>query len=123
MQDQRLKNKSFIDAWKKAFAGIWYAIKTQRNLKIQLVIAVIVIICAIYFKLNITECMFLSFATMLVIITEVMNTAVEETVNLCIDKFHPIAKIAKDVAAGAVVLSSLNAVITAVFIIVSNIIK
>lgn len=123
MQDQKFKNKSFIDAWKKAFEGIWYAIKTQRNLKIQLVIAVIVVICAIYFKLNITECMFLSFATMLVIITEVMNTAVEETVNLCTDKFHPLAKIAKDVAAGAVVLSSLNAVIIAVFIFISNITK
>lgn len=123
MQDQRLKNKRFIDAWGKAFSGIWYAVKTQRNLKIQLVIAIIVIICAIYFKLNITECMFLSFATMLVIITEVMNTAVEETVNLFTDKFHPIAKIAKDVAAGAVVLSSLNAVIIAIFIVVSNIIN
>ena len=53
MEDERLKNKSFIDAWKKAFSGIWYAIKTQRNLKVQLVIAVIVIMCAIYFKVNI----------------------------------------------------------------------
>ena len=123
MQDQRLKNKNFIDAWKKAFGGIWYALKTQRNLKIQLLIAIIVIICAIYFKLNIIECMFLSFATMLVIITEVMNTAIEETVNLCTDKFHPLAKLAKDVAAGAVVLSALNAVIIAVFIVISNIIK
>lgn len=123
MQDQRLKNKNFIDAWKKAFSGIWYAIKTQRNLKIQLVIAIIVIICQIYLKLNIVECMFLSFATMLVIITEVINTAIEETVNLCTDKFHPLAKLAKDVAAGAVVLSALNAVIIAVFIVINNVIK
>lgn len=120
MEDERLKNKNFIDAWKKAFNGIWYSIRTQRNIKVQLVIAIIVIIASIYFKLNITECMFLTFATMLVIITEVMNTAVEEVVNLCTDKFHPIAKIAKDVAAGAVVLSSLNAVIIAIFIFVSK---
>ena len=66
--------------------------------------------------------MFLSFATMLVIIVEVVNTAIEEAVNLCTDKFHPIAKIAKDVAAGAVVLSALNAVIIAIFIIVNKII-
>lgn len=121
MEDERLKNKNFIDAWKKAFSGIWYTIKTQRNLKIQLVIALIVVIACIILKLNITECMFLIFATMLVIITETMNTAVETAVNLCTDKFHPLAKIAKDVAAGAVVLSSLNAVIMAIFIIISKI--
>ena len=120
MKDERLKNKNFIDSWKKAFSGIWYSIKTQRNLKIQLIIAVIVVLCMIFFKLNIVECIFLSFATMLVIITEVMNTAVEATVDLCTDKFHPIAKIAKDVAAGAVVLSSLNAVIVAVLIAVGK---
>lgn len=123
MQDQRLKNKSFIHAWKNAFSGIWYAIKSQRNLKIQLLIAAVVIICAIYFKVSIIEWMFLSFAIMLVFISELINTAIEESVNLCTDKFHPIAKIAKDVAAGAVVLASLNAVIIAIFIVVSNIVK
>lgn len=122
MEDERLKNKNFIDAWKKALGGIWYAIKTQRNVKVQLVIAVIVIIASIYFKVNITEAMFLTFATMLVIITEVINTAIEEAVNLCTDKFHPLAKISKDVAAGAVVLTALNAVIIAIFIIASKII-
>lgn len=122
MEDERLKNKNFIEAWKKAFGGIWYAIKTQRNVKVQLVIALVVIICALYFKVTIIEAMFLSFATMLVIIVEVINTAIEETVNLCTDKFHPIAKIAKDVAAGAVVLSALNAVIIALLIISSKII-
>lgn len=116
MEDERLKNKNFIEAWKKAFSGIWYAIKTQRNVKVQLVIAVVVIACCIYFKLNITEWMFLIFATILVIITEVMNTAIEEAVNLCTNKYHPIAKIAKDVAAGTVVLSALNAVIMAIFV-------
>ena len=122
MEDERLKNKNFIDAWKKAFSGIWYAIKTQRNIKVQLCIAVVVIICAIVFKLNTTECIFLTFATMLVIITEVINTAIEEAVNLTTEEFHPIAKIAKDVAAGAVVLAALNAVIIAIFIFVSKII-
>ena len=122
VEDERLKNKNFIDAWKKAFSGIWYAIKTQRNIKVQLCIAVVVIICSILFKLNITEYIFLTFATMLVIITEMVNTAIEETVNLCTDKYHPIAKIAKDVAAGAVVLAALNAVIVAILIFLSKII-
>ena len=121
MEDERLKNKNAIDSWKKAFSGIWYSIKTQRHVRVQLLIAVGVILCCIFFKLDIIECMFLTFATMLVIITEVTNTAVEETVNLCTNKFHPIAKIAKDVAAGAVVLSAINAVIIAIFIVIKNI--
>ena len=122
MEDERLKNKHYIDSWKNGLSGIWYTVRTQRNLKIQLVIALIIIFCCIYFKLTIIECMFLSFATMLIIITEVMNTAVEEAVNLCTDKFHPLAKLAKDIAAGAVVLSAVNGVIIAIFITISKII-
>lgn len=120
MEDERLRNKNFIDAWRKAFSGIWYTIKTQRNIKIQLVIALIVVLSMVFFKLNITECIFLTFAIMLVIILEVVNTAIEATVNLCTDKFHPIAKIAKDVAAGAVVLAALNAVIIFILICVGR---
>ena len=120
MEDERLKNKNFIDAWKKAFGGIWHAIKTQKNLKVQLVIAFIVIICSIYFNVNITEAMFLSFAIMLVIITEVINTAIEEAVNLCTDKYHDLAKIAKDVAAGAVLLAAINAIVIAILILVNK---
>lgn len=122
MKDERLKNKGFMESWKKAFEGILYCVKTQRNLKIQLVIAIIVIIAGFYFKVNITEAMFLTFAIMLVLITEVMNTAIEETVNLCTDKYHPLAKLAKDIGAGAVVLSAINSVIIAIFIFGSKLI-
>ena len=54
---------------------------------------------------------------MLVIIAEVMNTAIEATVDLVTKEYHPMAKIAKDVAAGAVVLAAINAVIVAILII------
>ena len=117
LEDDRLKNKNFIDAWKKAFNGIWYAIKTQRNVKIQLSIAVVIIAICIIAKPSKVECIFLTFATMLVIIAEVMNTAIEATVDLVTKEYHPMAKIAKDVAAGAVVLAAINAVIVAILII------
>lgn len=117
MEDDRLKNKNFIDAWKKAFSGIWYAIKTQRNVKVQLAIAVVIIAICIIVKPSKVECIFLTFATMLVIIAEVMNTAIEATVDLVTKEYHPMAKIAKDVAAGAVVLAAINAVIVAILII------
>ena len=121
MQDNKhLKNKNFIEAWKKAFAGILYAIKSQRNVKIQLVIAIIVIISGIIIKFTITEWIAIIIVTMLVIITEVINTAIEETVNLCTKEYHPIAKIAKDTSAGAVVLAALTAVIVAILILIGR---
>lgn len=121
MEDERLKNKNFIDAWKKAFSGIWYSIKTQRNIKVQLCIALVIIISCIIFKLTYIEVIILVFATMLVIAMEVMNTAIETVVNLYTDKYHPLAKIAKDVAAGAVVITAINAVIIAIIMFVGKI--
>lgn len=121
MEDDRLRNKNFWDAFKKAISGIWYGVKTQRNIKIQIVVSILVIIAAIILKLNITEFIFITFAIMLVIITEMVNTAIETAVNLCTDKYHDLAKIAKDVAAGAVVLSAVNAMIIAILIVVGKI--
>ena len=121
MEDNRLKNKNYLYSWINAFKGIWYTIKTQTNIKIQLVIGIIVISACIYFKLNWIECMFLAFATMFIIVIELINTAIETVVDLYTKEFHPLAKIAKDVAAGAVVLSAINAVIIAVLIVLSRI--
>ena len=54
MEDDRLRNKNFWDALKKALSGIWYGIKTQRNIKIQLVLAVIVMVLCLFYGLNTT---------------------------------------------------------------------
>lgn len=121
MEDERLKNKNIIEAFKKAFSGIWYAIRTQKNVKIQLLIAVILNILCFLFKVTAIEYMFISLSIMLVIITEVINTAIETTVNLYTDKYHELAKIAKDVSAGAVVLAALNGIIIATVILISRI--
>ena len=120
-EDVRLKNKNYLYSWINAFKGIWYTIKTQRNIKIQLVIGVIVIFVCVYFKLSITECIFLAMATMIIIVAELVNTAVETVVDLCTKEYHPLAKIAKDVAAGAVVVAAINAVIVGILIAVSKI--
>lgn len=116
MKHNKLKNRSFLDAAKNAFNGIWYCIKTQKNIRIQLIIAVIVITISLIFKLNYIEMIFIVLAIMLVLITEVINTAIESVVDLVTKEYNPIAKIAKDVAAGAVVLASVNAVIIAIII-------
>ena len=122
-KDSRLYNKNFIEAWKKGFSGIAHGFKTQRNLKIQLVAGIVVIILGIILKISNAEWAILMLSVFLVLGTEMMNTAVEAAVDLCTEEYHEKAKIAKDVAAGAVVLTALNAVIVSYFLFADKIVQ
>jgi len=113
---QKLHNSNFIEACDNAVNGIIYATTTQSNIKKQLVIAVIVMILSLFFNLSKAEFLCLTFAVFFVIFSEMVNTAIETVVDLYTDKYHPKAKIAKDVGAGAVVLAAINAVIVSYFL-------
>ena len=115
-KDQKIKNSSFIDAWKNAFNGIIYATTTQSNIKRQLIIAVVVVIISLFFNLNRAEFLCFLFTIVLIIFAEMVNTAIETVVDLYVDVYHPKAKIAKDVAAGGVVITTINAIIVAYFL-------
>ena len=114
--EHKLKNDNFIEAWYNAINGIVYTATTQRNFRIQLVLAVIVLALSLCYGLGTTEFLCLVFALFFVIFAEMVNTAIETVVDLFVDVYHPKAKIAKDVAAGAVVLSACNALIVGYFI-------
>lgn len=115
-EDSRTKNKNFLDAWKNAINGIIYATTTQGNIKKQLVIAVIVVIISLFFDLSKAEFLCFMFTIILILFAEMVNTAVETVVDLYTDIYHPKAKIAKDVAAGGVVITAINAIIVAYFL-------
>ena len=119
-QEENKKNKTsnsnFLDAWKNAIDGIIYATTTQRNIKIQLVLAVIVVIVSLFFDLNRAEFLCFLFTIILILFAEMVNTAIETVVDLYVDVYHPKAKIAKDVAAGGVVITAINAIIVAYFL-------
>ena len=106
--DHKLKNDNFIEACNNAVNGIIYAATTQRNIRIQLVLAVIIMMLSLFYGLNTTEFLCLVFAVFMVIFAEMINTAIETVVDLFVDVYHPKAKIAKDVAAGAVVLAAIS---------------
>ena len=110
-EEKKLKNDNFIDSFTNAFSGILQAIKTQKNIKIQIVIGILVIIAGFICKLEVSEFIWLTFTIFSVLFAEMINTAVEAAVDLCTQEYHPLAKIAKDVAAGAVLLMSINAVV------------
>ena len=115
-KDQKIKNSSFIDAWKNSFNGIIYATTTQSNIKRQLIIAVVVVIISLFFNLNRAEFLCFLFTIVLILFAEMVNTAIETVVDLYVDVYHPKAKIAKDVAAGGVVITTINAIIVAYFL-------
>ena len=115
-EKQKLSNSNFIDATKNAINGFIYAITTQSNVKKQLVIAVIVMILSLFYNFTTSEFLCLTFAVVLVIFAEMINTAIETLVDLYTDLYHPKAKIAKDVGAGAVLLMACNSVIVAYFL-------
>lgn len=114
--ERKMKNSNFLDALQNALDGIIYAITTQSNIKKQLVIAVVVMLVSLFFNLNKAEFLCLMFTVVLIIIAEMFNTAIETVVDLYTDLYHPKAKIAKDVGAGAVVLAAINAIIVAYFL-------
>ena len=116
------KNKSFFTAAKHAVEGIICAFNTERNLRIDYIIGLIVLICSLFFEFTKTEFACLCLTIGFVIFSEMVNSAVEYVVDLVTDKYDVRAKAAKDIAAGAVVLSALNSIIMAIFVFGSKII-
>lgn len=102
--------QNIIKAFNAAIEGVIYTFKHERNMKIHYVIAVVVLLISLFLNLSRVEMMILLLSISLVIVSEMFNTAVENAVDLTTNEIHPLAKIAKDVAAGGVLIASLNAV-------------
>ncbi|MFH5182776.1 diacylglycerol kinase family protein [Paenibacillus sp. TAB 01] len=89
-----------------AYEGVKYALSTQRNMKFHFFAAFAALLLALFFRLPKLEILFILLAVTLMIVTELINTAVEKAVNLAMPDLHPLAKIAKDVAAASVLVSA-----------------
>lgn len=107
---------NFIAGFGYAFAGLWYALRTQRNARVHLVVAILVTIAGVLLHISALEFAMLYVAIAGVFIAEMFNTVFEICVDLAKPEYHPLARIAKDVAAGAVLLSALLAVVIGLFI-------
>jgi len=106
----------FIAGFGFAFRGLWHAISTQINMKVHISIAIISIALGIILHISAVEFAIIFLAIAGVLITEMFNTVIELCVDLTSPAYHPLAKIAKDVAAGAVLLSAIMSIIIALFI-------
>jgi diacylglycerol kinase len=99
-----------------AFAGIAYLFRTQRNARIHLVISAIVCLLAAWLRVTRVEWAILVLTIASVLILEGLNTALEAVVDLATPQIHPLAKIAKDVMAGMVLIAAIAAVIVGLLI-------
>lgn len=106
-----MKVRNIIDSFNYAVSGIITAIKTEKSMRLHYIIAVIVLLSSLFFDFNRTEFLLLLFAVSLVVISEMINTAIERTIDLITKDFHPLARLVKDVAAGAVLIATINSVI------------
>ena len=103
--------------------GVKHALATQRNIRIHIVMALLVIGTGIYIKLSSYELAALIITICFVLVCEMINTAIEEAINLITTTHRVEAKIAKDVAAGAVLFSAFSAIIVGCLIFLPHIIR
>lgn len=94
-----------------ASQGIAYAWRHGRNIRIQSVVAVFVLLCAFLFDVRRIEWLFLVLFIVMVLVLELLNTAIEFVADLVSPRFHEHSKIVKDVMAGSVLLAAVGAVI------------
>src|SRR3989344_5503082 len=116
-------NTTMLQSFKYAFEGVFFSIRHNRNMRIHLTVAFLVILASIYFKISAFEMSILGVMIVLVICTEMINSALEEMVDLIINEHRKEAKIAKDVGAGMVLVASIGAVIVGILIFTPHIVR
>jgi diacylglycerol kinase (ATP) len=105
-----VRSRSILWSFDYAIRGIVHTLRTQRNMRFHLIAAALVFIAALVYRVSGLELIALIFAVGLVFVCELMNTAVETVVDLATQNYDPLAAIAKDVSAGAVLISAVIAV-------------
>ena len=103
------RRTSVFDSFNYAFEGIIHVLRTQRNMRIHFVIAAGVILLALLVNVTRIELIALLISIAFVLVTEMINSAIEGAIDVATTTFDPMAKLAKDVAAGAVLIATINA--------------
>ena len=96
-------------SFKYAIEGLIWVVRTERNFRLQVMIGILVMVLALLFEVDVVGISLLFFSIFFVLICEMINTAIEEVVDLATSEWKKKAKIAKDVSAGMVLLASMCA--------------
>jgi diacylglycerol kinase (ATP) len=104
------KAPSILESFNFALEGLIHVLRTQRNMRIHFAIAIAVLIIGLATGVNRLELIALLLAIAFVLIAEMINSAIEHAIDVSTTSFDPLAKLAKDIAAGAVLIASVNAI-------------
>ncbi len=110
-QQEVIKPKGWLASLNCAIEGVIYAFRTQKHMKIHYLIAAAALILSLVLRLPVIEFVLFAISVIILLFAEMLNTAIEETVNLIEDKHHILARNAKDVSAGAVLIASVGVAI------------
>lgn len=108
--------KKWLEGFRYAYDGLKYALSSQRNMKFHFFISFLVLLLALVLHLPRTDIMFILLAITLVVVAELVNTAIEKAVDLAMPDLHPVAKIAKDVSAAAVLVTAVFAAVVGMIV-------
>lgn len=105
------RKRDFIGPFKVAVSGLVYTFKTQRHMRFHLYVVLAVTLMGLLFNLSLREMLVLLFVISLVLVAEMFNSAIEAVVDLTSPNYHPMAKFAKDISAGAVLITTIVALV------------
>lgn len=106
-----MKVRKLVDSFNYAINGIIHSVRTQRNMRIHFAVSLMVLTACFIYDISKVEFMVLAVTITMVIGAELMNTAIESAIDLTTNYYHPLAKIAKNAAAGAVLITAVNAIL------------
>ncbi|MGX6442790.1 diacylglycerol kinase family protein [Neobacillus sp. K501] len=121
--DSKDKRVHLLKSFSYAITGIFTAIRSERNMRIHLILSIIVIGISLFFSISTVEWLFVIAAIGGIFSLEILNTAVERVVDLVTEEYHPLAKQAKDLAAGAVFIYALAVVVIGLIIFLPRFVK
>jgi len=103
--------KKLLDSFNYAIEGILYSVRTQRNMRIHMIATLLVLTACFMYDISKVELLIITITITMVIATELINTAIESAIDVTTNYYHPLAKVAKNTSAGAVLVTAINAVL------------
>jgi diacylglycerol kinase (ATP) len=113
-------SRDLFAPFRVAINGVVYTFRTQRHMRVHLYVTTIVVLGALLLRMQPREILVLLFMISFVLVAEMFNSAIEATVDLASPNYHPLAKFAKDIAAGAVLITTMMAIIVGALIAIGD---
>jgi len=114
---------AFLRSFTFAGQGVWHAVRTQRNMRVHLAAAIAAVIVGAVLRISAVQWACVTLAIGMVLVAEIFNTVIEAMIDLQTQQFHPLAKIAKDGAAGAVLIASIAAIGVAIAVFIPRLLR